>query len=637
MIKYINLFLFLSLTTYATFATEETAGAINANTLQGLTSSAFATTNELETLKVTIERLQSHSEACADSIVDLQLGLSTISHEERLVREKDLDKIIEDYANISSELASISNVGTQGDRSGTEYALQSDLENLEAELLSLQNYVQIYLGHLKSQNEKWYFTMDGALLGTNLTMSAQTSPISSTILIGQTFQVKTSSSIRSIRLKVGPSAPPYGNVFISPFGTSIDTNTFVYATSTTNEGDFINSYHFNDYPVSTNSIYIFGVRSRNSSPYINLLRCADSYTGATNCLWTGTGTRYSLDAIKTYDLVAQPGYDLCFDIDFTSQTNIIMSADGIELKNDANLKINGQDVATVPEIRNRIAEASNGIYHSLSNHVFGASSIANGSITTVKLADNAVTASKIASNAIETAKIVDGAITSSKMAIGAVTSITIDDDAVMANKIANNAVSTSKIADNAITGNKIQNNAISNNHIIDGAISSNKVESNSLYLSHLSNVLKSNIVLSSGGTVTGKLNVSELSIKNEGNWHIGTETNKTDIIIDNQEAYIATLDGDLNLIANGTNRLIRAFSFLSFDHRGQCGKVTITAGDTSEVIANNLSSNAVVNITPAQDTLLRYWVDIDDFGEATINISGTNAYELSFYYSIMKK
>ena len=54
MIKYINLFLFLSLTTYATFATEETAGAINANTLQGLTSSAFATTNELETLKVTI-------------------------------------------------------------------------------------------------------------------------------------------------------------------------------------------------------------------------------------------------------------------------------------------------------------------------------------------------------------------------------------------------------------------------------------------------------------------------------------------------------------------------------------------------------------------------------------------------------
>ena len=119
-----NMLFLILLITCCAFASEETQEPLNADTLQGLTVSAFMTTNDFESLKVTIEKLKNNAEACADGITDLQIGLSTLSHDERLVREKDLSRIIEDYSKISSELVSISSVENQGDRTGETYALQ---------------------------------------------------------------------------------------------------------------------------------------------------------------------------------------------------------------------------------------------------------------------------------------------------------------------------------------------------------------------------------------------------------------------------------------------------------------------------------------------------------------------------------
>lgn len=651
----LNVLFLVLLIAFCAFASEETQELINADTLQGLTSSAFVSTNDFETLKVTIERLQSHSEACADSIVDLQLGLSTLSHDERLVREKDLNKIIEDYSKISSELVSISSAESQGDRTGETYALQSDLEELASELLSLQNYVHTYLGHLKSEEETWYFTIDGALLGTNATMSANSSSISSTVLIGQTFQVKNNSNIRKIKIKAELSAPPYNCVFLSPYSSTITTNTFAYADSRTNEGNNIYSYNFNDYPVSTNSIYIFGVRGRNSYSQICLNKCNDSYTGATNCLWLGTGSRYSLDALSEFDLTAQPNFDLCFDISFTSITNLIVSKDGIEIKNDASLKINDEDVVTVPEINNRIAETSQSIYQSLSNHVFGTTSIANGSITSEKLANNAVTTEKLSNSAVTASKISNNAVTSEKIAVGAVKTSNIDNAAVTSGKIADSSITESKLStnsvssaiikDNAITaakinngainGNKIQSNAIASSHISAHAITAEKLAANSIQLSNFTEPLKSNLVLSSGGVVTGKLEVAKLRITNNGHWHIGTVTNRADIIMDHSEACITSLSGDLNLAA-GAGGNIKMRSFLELVE-GQCGKVRILEGTSTGVISNNLSTNAIINVTPIQDPEARYWVDIDLTGQATINMSDIASDDLDFYFIIIKK
>lgn len=71
--------------------------------------------------------------------------------------------------------------------------------------------------------------------------------------------------------------------------------------------------------------------------------------------------------------------------------------------------------------------------------------IPDGSITTAKIANNAVTAAKIASLQVTTSKINTGAVTSAKLASGSVTS----------DKIANEAVTAAAIEDGAVTFDKL--------------------------------------------------------------------------------------------------------------------------------------------------------------------------------------
>ena len=632
---------------FTAFTSEEAINQINADTLQGFTKKAFITTNDFDSIKMAIEKIKIDTESCADTIVDLQLGLSGLSHDERLVREKDLNRIINDFSNISSELLSISGADDQGDGLRENNDLQLQLNEIESELRALQSYVQTYLGHLKSQNEKWYFTKDGALFGENQTMSASGSQISSSVLIGQTFQVAKESKIASIKIRVGSSTPPYANVFISPFATTINTNTFVYANSCSNEGNFIFKYTFNDLQVSPSNIYLLGIRTRQNSSSVSLIKCDDAYLGSTNCLWIGTGARYSLDTIKTYDLIAQPNYDLCFDVDFASQTNIIMGAEGIEIKNETPITIDGYNVATVPDITSRIDNARNNIYQSISNFVFGTNAIADGSITenkisnyavtASKIANSAVTTNKIASSAVVTSKIANNAVTASKIVNSAVTTNKIANSAVVTSKIANNAVTTSKIANSAVTTNKIANSAIVTSKIANNAVTTSKIANKSVMQDHLSDDLVSNLIMQHGGTITGILSVADLKLKNDGNWHIGTVTNRTDLIIDHQDAFITTLNGDLNLEANGIGSIINAGSFLQLSCQGQCGKVTIIKNSTTAIIAENMSADAVITVTPAQSTTAIYWVNINSAGQATVNINSTLNENLEFYFAILKK
>lgn len=156
---------------------------------------------------------------------------------------------------------------------------------------------------------------------------------------------------------------------------------------------------------------------------------------------------------------------------------------------------------------------------------------------------------------------------------------------------------------------------------------------------HFCNNLKDFLITADGGEVIGELQVSRLTVPTGGNWHIGTTSTRTDIIIDNPNGRITTLNGDLNFSANGTDAKIVAHDFLDFSSPGQCGKVTISQGNTSSLIANNLTEDAIINITPAQITQPKYWVEIDELGCGRVKIdSGTPVSEdLSFYYMIIKR
>ena len=489
------LFFFLALNVLV--AIGELSEEINADTLQGLTQEAFVSTNDFENLKVAIDRLKSNAESCADSIVDLQLGLSSLSHDERIIREKDLQRIINDYSNISSELVSISSVEGEGNRAQTLYALQSDLEALEAELNALQTYIQTYLGHLTIGDKKWYFLDSGFLAGTNNSFTADASISQYVYLVGQTFRTKIDSVITKIkiRLPIGMPLSP-DRVFISPYNSTLSTNTFINATSVeTNEAP-VYTYNFPDFHTYALTPYVFGLRGTSTYPF-GAYCCTNEYIDDFGYLCIGNLTRANP---TQYAMSLQIQYDLCFDMVFQSDTNMIVSADGIELKNGANIRISGSRVTTISELNTKIAQSTQNLRYAISNHVFGASSIANNAITTdkiasdaitsdkivsnavttVKIEDNAITSNKIANNAVIADKISNGAITESKISAGAITTSKINDGAVNSYKIAAGSITTAKISDGAVNSDKLSANSVSANKIVDGAIFTEKLADNAV-------------------------------------------------------------------------------------------------------------------------------------------------------------
>ena len=469
------LFFFLALNVLV--AIGEFSEEINADTLQGLTQEAFVSTNDFENLKVTIDRLKSNAESCADGIVDLQLGLSNLSDDERFVREKDLQRIINDYSNISSELISISSVEGEGNRAQTLYALQSDLETLEAELNALQTYVQTYLGHLTTGDKKWYFLDSGFLAGTNNSFTADASISQYVYLVGQTFRTKIDSVITKIKicLPIGMPLSP-DRVFISPYNSTLSTNTFINATSVeTNEAP-VYTYSFPNFHTYALTPYVFGLRGTSTYPF-GAYCCTNEYIDDFGYLCIGNLTRANP---TQYAMSLQTQYDLCFDMVFQSDTNMVVSADGIELNNGANIKISGSRVTTISELNTKIAQSTQNLRYAISNHVFGASSIANNAITTDKIASDAITSDKIVSNAVTTVKIEDNAITSNKIANNAVIADKISNGAITESKISAGAITTSKINDGAVNSYKIADSSITTAKISNGAVNSDKLASNSV-------------------------------------------------------------------------------------------------------------------------------------------------------------
>ncbi|MDE0001209.1 MAG: hypothetical protein OXQ29_00755, partial [Rhodospirillaceae bacterium] len=80
----------------------------------------------------------------------------------------------------------------------------------------------------------------------------------------------------------------------------------------------------------------------------------------------------------------------------------------------------------------------------------GGGTLADGAVTTAKLATAAVTSAKLAANAVRTTHIQDGEIKRADLA----------NEAVNADKLAANAVTSAKLAANAVTTDKVQNGAI---------------------------------------------------------------------------------------------------------------------------------------------------------------------------------
>jgi hypothetical protein len=156
-----------------------------------------------------------------------------------------------------------------------------------------------------------------------------------------------------------------------------------------------------------------------------------------------------------------------------SKNNTQLFIDGIYQPKDGYL-LNGQllTITPAPSAGSDI-EVSIGVPST-------STTVADGAISSVKLADEAVTTSKIFDLSVTSGKIANSAISTEKIQDAAVTGEKLTAGSVGLNKLADGAVSFVKIADGAVGSEKIANNSVVQAKIADNAVASSKIANNAV-------------------------------------------------------------------------------------------------------------------------------------------------------------
>ena len=259
--------------------------------------------------------------------------------------------------------------------------------------------------------------------------------------------------------------------------------------------------------------------------------------------------------------------------------------------------------------------------------------IASGVIVNADVAANAhIDGSKLADNSIGTDKIQDNAITSGKIAAGAVGTEEIADEAVTSAKIADGAVTETKLANSAVTVNKLANGAVTNDKLASSQISfSNGATTTPVFLGTTLRVLGDGdvSVALTGSTFSLSL-APTLSVK------AGSLSNfDTDDLTEGNNLYftdarargavsVTDAGGDGTLSYDNATGVITYTGPSSAEVRAHFtagSNITITGGTIAT--AANLTADLTGNVTGQVSDISNH--DTDDLTEGLTNLYFTDA------------
>ena len=495
---------------FAICALAENDYLTNADYLQGLTKDAFVSTSQWDEIYTTIKNIEDNSFQCFARLQDLDVFVNTEGHSDQSII-CELENLSIEYSSLSRRIKSLENIARKSvsfqsaqDRAQGLYAFQSDLEELENNFINFKNYVNAYFRYVVSSRGKWLLLKEDYLAGTNNTLTADFVASQYSLLIGQSFALKERGYIDYIKIRfpLGQHPSP-DKVFLTQYHSTISTNNFIYSCAVSTNEAPIYTYFF-DCPIfSKDILLIFGIKG-----FQNLLQniyvCNNSYNYDLGILFTANIPRIN-NSPSSYTLSGDSTRDLCFDIGFKRGTNIVLGVDGIEINNEAELKINGKRVLNIEEIESMIDESIGSLSVVISNFVINSSSIADNAIINSKIADAAVTGDKIADFSITTNKLLDGVVTAIKIADGAVIGSKLADSAITSNKIANSSVTNEKLANGVIDDSKLADNAVARSKIVDGAIDDSKLANGAVTRAKIANSAVDDSKLETGAVTRAKI------------------------------------------------------------------------------------------------------------------------------------
>jgi len=256
----------------------------------------------------------------------------------------------------------------------------------------------------------------------------------------------------------------------------------------------------------------------------------------------------------------------------------------------------GVDLATCPTVAFNIYQ-----------FVVDTSLIADGSITSNKIAPNAVHEVHLAAAAVTTSKLANLAVDTNKLANLAVDAAKLADSAVTATKIANAAVGSAAIAAAAIGSAHIANGVILAAHIGDAQITSAKIATAAIQSAHIDNAAIQSAHIANGQITSAHIGLAQILGAHIADAQIGTAKIADAAITDAKIADLAVTNAKIaslsvNKLTAGTATFTGDVSFI----RSGAGSMTLNSTGiniTSFSSSMTISSSGLVLDTPWADMI----------------------------------